>query len=293
VTGSIQNAGTLLVAGNIVGSQDLTLQGTLSVALGGNTLGTTYDQVNVTGAATLSSTALGVTLSGGFEPSSGNTFTILDAGSLTGTFSTLSLPTLRSGLSWTISYDNAGGTVLLSVTGVLPVELVHFGATTVQKTVLLDWQTALERDFDHFELERSRDGRVFTPLANRKAQGVPSVYHYVDENPYSGIHYYRLKMYDKDGKTSYSQIVSAVVGDKTYKIKVYPTRAMDEVFVTTDGGTLTEVRLFNLSGQQVLHQKDGANPLRIDLQSLAAGIYLVAAKNSEGITTTVKMMKTD
>jgi hypothetical protein len=62
------------------------------------------------------------------EPTSGATFTILDATSLTGTFGTSNLPSLSSNLSWSTSYNPSAGTVILSITSVLPIELLAFKA---------------------------------------------------------------------------------------------------------------------------------------------------------------------
>ena len=76
--------------------------GKLDVQLGGNTPGTQYDQLQVTGNVTLSGT-LTVGLINSFMPSVGDQFDILDWGSVRGTFSTLQLPLLAAGLLWDTS----------------------------------------------------------------------------------------------------------------------------------------------------------------------------------------------
>jgi hypothetical protein len=106
-----------------------------------------------------------------YTPSAGVTFTILDAASLLGTFTTTNLPTLPSGLSWSTSYNGSAGTVILTVTGVLPVELLRFSATPTLSAVNLDWSTALEQNTKDFTLKRSRDGKDFTPLSKTDAKG--------------------------------------------------------------------------------------------------------------------------
>jgi len=74
---------------------------TLAIELGGTAPGTDYDQLHVTGALNANGT-LNVSLVGGFSPSIGDTFDILDFGTLTGTFSSLQLPTLATGM-WNTS----------------------------------------------------------------------------------------------------------------------------------------------------------------------------------------------
>jgi hypothetical protein len=86
--------GALTVSGNY--AQAAT--GHLDVDIGGLTPGTQHDQLNLTGtgAATLAGT-LNVSLANGFIPVGGDTFTIMNFTSRTGTFSTLNAPALPIG----------------------------------------------------------------------------------------------------------------------------------------------------------------------------------------------------
>lgn len=294
VMGSIQNSGNLTIEGGISSNQDLIINGTLNVPLSGATLGSGYDQINITGTATLTGGTLNVTLANGYMPTSGSTYTIIDGTSLIGNFSSQSLPALSGGLTWSTSYNGSAGTVILSVSAVLPVELLDFKAMVDNKRVLLDWQTALEQNTESFTLERSRNGQNFSPLSTTKAKGSNSFYNDADEQPFTGINYYRLKMTDKDGQTSYSKVVSAIMGDKTLKIKVYPSLVTDVLTVTTDGGLLTDIQIINMAGQIILnHSKNliNDNTIRIDLSDLPQAIYLVRAQNSEGVVATTKIVK--
>jgi fibronectin-binding autotransporter adhesin len=85
---------------------------TLLMELAGTTPGTLYDQLHVTGQLSLGG-LLEITLAPGFNPTSGNRFDLLDWGSLSGHFDSLSLPALSAGLAW--------NTTQLYVTGVLAV----------------------------------------------------------------------------------------------------------------------------------------------------------------------------
>jgi hypothetical protein len=79
---------------------------TLLVELAGTSPGSQYDVINLSGVGNLSGT-LDVDLLGGFTPQFGDSFDILN-GTTTGTFGTLSLPSLSGGLSWDTSglYSN-------------------------------------------------------------------------------------------------------------------------------------------------------------------------------------------
>ena len=73
----------------------------LAIELGGTTIGSQYDSIAVVGDLSLAG-ALDVSLINGFTPSAGQSFNILDWGSLAGAFSSINLPTL-SGLVWNTS----------------------------------------------------------------------------------------------------------------------------------------------------------------------------------------------
>lgn len=295
VTGSIQNNGTLTDAGSVSASGDFTNNSTLTVNIGGTTLGTNYDQFNITGAATLTGSTLNVAFINGYTAVNGATFTIIDAASLTGTFTISNLPTLSSGLAWMTSYNPTAGTVILSVSAVLPVELLTFKATPSVSTVNLDWSTALEQNTKDYILERSRDGKIFSTLSTTDAKGSNSNYAYLDENPFKGINYYRLTINDLDGKTAYSKIVSVIIGGKTFKIKAYPSVVLDELNVTTDGGEITDVQVLNMAGQIVLKSNKSAisnnGLLTLNLSTLSAATYLVRAQNTEAVVSTTKIVK--
>jgi hypothetical protein len=106
---SLSNSGTIASKTNSPGL--LTVSGTfaqsstgiLGIELGGTSAGTTYDQIAVSGAATLGGT-LNVDLVNGFAPTVGETFKILTRGSGSGTFS--SLTSSDPGLTYSVAYNS-------------------------------------------------------------------------------------------------------------------------------------------------------------------------------------------
>ncbi|MFN0278762.1 MAG: cohesin domain-containing protein [Pyrinomonadaceae bacterium] len=77
-----------------------------------------HDQLLVSGTANLGGT-LNVTLTNAFTPAPGNSFLILDAANSTGTFATTNLPNISPN-SWSVTYNNAAGTVTLVVVAPAP-----------------------------------------------------------------------------------------------------------------------------------------------------------------------------
>ena len=98
---------------------------------------------------------------------------------------------------------------------ILPVVLTDFSAKlSTSSSVLVQWKTSAELNFDYFVVEKSTNGQSFSEAARLSSKGsanVESNYSLTDELPENGINYYRLKMIDKDGTFSYSKVVNVSV----------------------------------------------------------------------------------
>lgn len=93
---------------------------------------------------------------------------------------------------------------------VLPVELTRFTGRPNGCLVDLHWHTESEENFSHFELQKSDNGRDFTPLAEvpgTGGTGVPFSYSYLDKMA-NEQNYYRLKMIDLDGTVEISEVIN-------------------------------------------------------------------------------------
>ncbi|RAK64713.1 hypothetical protein DLM85_18710 [Hymenobacter edaphi] len=116
---------------------------------------------------------------------------------------------------------------LQAARGPLPITLVGFRARAVGEQVELSWETAQEINNQHFELERSADGRSYRSVARITGAGNSSTrrsYRHFDAQPLPGLSYYRLRQVDFDGATSVSDAVAVTrPGDgKAVAISVYP-----------------------------------------------------------------------
>jgi hypothetical protein len=119
---TLANGGTVNVAsGALLGVGTGTFSGSGYQQLANGTLdeeltsGSSFGVINVNGAASLGSGTLDVTLEGGFMPTNGETFDILNftAGDLSGQFSN-GTSFMQDGYTWTLTYNDAGGFVQLT-----------------------------------------------------------------------------------------------------------------------------------------------------------------------------------
>ncbi|HKO79030.1 MAG TPA: hypothetical protein VJU78_01485 [Chitinophagaceae bacterium] len=104
----------------------------------------------------------------------------------------------------------------------LPVSLISFNGHLRNSSVVLKWQTASEQISDHFEVERHVNGTFYEKIGEVMAKGESRAtvdYSFIDDRPLPGNNIYRLKMVDRDGKFTYSYVVTINI-QKTVFIRV-------------------------------------------------------------------------
>jgi hypothetical protein len=163
-----------------------------------------------------------------------------------------------------------------TITASLPIELTQFKVeTTDNNTALLTWQTASERDNVGFDIEKSLDGKTFEKIGFVKGfgtTGTPQYYSLLD-NKLRQLSYYRLRQIDLDGKTAYSNTLSAQPKSKLNQIKVYPNPASTELTVELPTGAF-EAQIFDVLGRLVARQS-GEGSLIVNLSRYTEGVYFV------------------
>ncbi len=118
-----------------------------------------------------------------------------------------------SGTIKTTSSTSTFGTFALgssSASNTLPVELMFFSVEKDERSALLKWQTASEKNNDYFTIEKTSDGANFQTVGTVSGVGNSSVKNtsqHRDENPFTGTSYYRLKQTDFDGRFEIFKLV--------------------------------------------------------------------------------------
>ncbi len=189
----------------------------------------------------------------------------------------------NSGVGYTLSFS---GTASLDCT-ILPVELIDFEAEYLPEVdeVELHWATASERNNDHFDLERSTDGVHFEVIGVLKGAGdtdYETHYYTVDPDPFTGVNYYRLNQWDKDGKGKYSEVISVNILEDFYDmLSVFPnpTTGLTEVIFNSYNKGEATLRVTGADGKVIINTtietNKGGNQANMDLSGNGNGIYLV------------------
>jgi len=172
----------------------------------------------------------------------------------------------------------------------LPIELSTFSARVIDNEVVeLDWRTALEIDAEGFEIQRSSDGATFATIGKVTAEGRPSYYDFMDEEPLKGISYYRLKQTENNGRFTYSHVEKVEIENKTIKsIRLAPNPTMSNSFVNLTAYEDSSATLQVVSMQGMVHRTEaveirkGFNKFPINTQRLSNGLYFVTLTDRTG-----------
>ncbi|WP_159474536.1 C25 family cysteine peptidase [Dyadobacter sp. 3J3] len=178
-----------------------------------------------------------------------------------------------------------------------PVELFGFKGKPNGNSVMLEWNTAWERNNGRFVVERSYNAKNFVEIGSVEGKGnsnQQSYYNFFDTNPIKGINYYRLKQVDliSSGSTNenfnYSSIISVVTSQDDVFL-VYPNPSSDAVNVGLNiPATLTSWSLTDVSGQII---SKGITLKPISIKGFKNGEYILKIVTSNGDVYSKKIVK--
>ena len=167
------------------------------------------------------------------------------------------------------------------VSGVVPIKLSSFACTANGNTAYLSWQSAEETNASKYIVQYSNDGRRFKDIASVFATGSNSKYNYIHQQV-SGTAFYRLKMMDKDGSFSYSEIRVVKFDSKT-GITIAPNPAGESIYLfAKNAATIKSTQVFSVEGYLAKSISNYSNGQPINISSLAKGIYLLKVIYSNG-----------
>ena len=167
---------------------------------------------------------------------------------------------------------------------VVPIDLLNFTGKDNITDIKLNWETANERDVNHFVVEKSMDTyKNFKAIGEVKAVGqsaTPQYYSFVDAQP-SLLNYYRLKIMNNDGRFEYSKTL-AFQSEKHSKsmVMLYPNPATNILNVVLNQSFYHKatISLADMTGKILLTQAKnydtmGNSPFVFNTQDLQNGVF--------------------
>jgi Secretion system C-terminal sorting domain len=171
--------------------------------------------------------------------------------------------------------------------GVLPVKLSSFNAAIRGTDVTLTWVIESNMKENYFEVERSTDGTSFRKVYTLSSSGTTGRGSYQQDDNISGlgspVFYYRLKMFEADGKYSYSETrtvhssTQALMG-----ISTFPNPAVNQLTINLPQGwqgQKVKLEMFDVSGKltKSVDMASATTTTSISVSDLGKGLYVVKA----------------
>jgi hypothetical protein len=209
-----------------------------------------------------------------------------------------------------IDFDPGPGSVTLnSATGntfiinlgagvALPLVLLDFSGKQAPAGNLLQWKTAQEINTREFEIEWSDNGQRFSTIALRPAAGNSNAtlqYSYLHAGNIDGDNYYRLKMVDMDGRSSYSPVIRISNKPASPGFTVFPNPVADVAQLSIQALKKETIRftIYSVDGKQVssatFNLDKGNNRFDWNLNFIPAGKYFM--KSESGAFKTIQFIK--
>ena len=158
----------------------------------------------------------------------------------------------------------------------------------------LSWETQQESNSNHFDIQRSSDGRSWQTIGMLDAAGSSTTrrsYAYMDKDPQPTLNYYRLQLVDNDGSMKVSEIKLVTLSSGS-TIRVFPNPASDHIDVslgTAVPSGVIAIRLIDAQGRLLMQRKavDAAGQtISLPVAGYSPGSYIIQLLSSGGIRLT-------
>ncbi len=158
------------------------------------------------------------------------------------------------------------GSVARFIFNPLPVNLISFNVTQSASTAISVWKVAEEQEVREYQIERSIDGKSFSPITSiASLKSSSAEYRFVDQSPASGWNYYRLRTIEDNGDVRLSSVVSLYFETgKGFNLSLFPN--------PVTGGNLT---IKSFEGKANIRLNSIVDPMgrRIDLGKSETGLF--------------------
>lgn len=178
-----------------------------------------------------------------------------------------------SDIVWTGNDPDITDPIIL--TGPLPIELISFNLKQRGESCQITWVTGSEVNNDFFTVERSRNLSFWEVIAYVDGAGNSShtiEYAHLDEHPWSGVSYYRLRQTDFDGAYMTFNVQSLQFAEDV-EVMLYPNPANE--YMVISGQNVEHVEVIDALGR--VHSISPSNTSdtqqQYDVSNLPDGVY--------------------
>jgi hypothetical protein len=169
---------------------------------------------------------------------------------------------------------------------VLPLKWITFTGVAKEDKVVLNWETASETNSGFYDVLRSTDGtdwKIIGQLASKNES--KNQYSFIDNDP-SALNLYKIRETDRDGRTSYSAVITvSIVRESAMVLQPNPSAnhqfscRIDDAFVLAGGQV--QVSVIDLMGRQMMSFTTTPKQLiPVNAATLPSGKYYVIIRSA-------------
>jgi len=197
------------------------------------------------------------------------------------------LPKLSAGTTyyWRVDAVMADSAVVtgdlwsFTTAGSLPVQLINFSGTALDKANELKWETANEINLKGYEVQRLSENNVWQVIGFIVSNAYGEFYKFLDESPFS-VSRYRLKIENVGGAKSFSNVINLIrPNNSLVKISSDATSGRFRLNLYDNNGSPLKTALitvYDLRGNILLTNQTNNLDSYIDVSVLSKGGYLVS-----------------
>ncbi len=166
----------------------------------------------------------------------------------------------------------------------LPVQLESFTVIVEHQIAILKWAIGMPGDADHFEIDKSIDGKNFLQIGEVTASPYQTEYEFNQKTIEPGTVYFQIRIIEKTGRSLSSRIVRVDTENNGWSIHVNPTIIQSgtaNLKVSAPEATKLNITISSSNGITVRRFQwsviAGENMVSLNLSGLANGIYQLVA----------------
>ncbi|HRH49635.1 MAG TPA: hypothetical protein PLP23_12845 [Panacibacter sp.] len=141
----------------------------------------------------------------------------------------------------------------------LPVLFGGFNGTLKGQSAQLTWNTKTEINCKHFEIQKSNNGTTWLKFATVSAKNntTGSQYSITDNIATDAKSYYRIKLINLDGSSTYSSIIILRKNGSSAIIDLLgnPVKDVINLNISNDAASVYELALYTMDGRKILSQR--------------------------------------
>ncbi len=183
----------------------------------------------------------------------------------------------------------------------LPIQLKSFTAKLINNSSAeIKWQVNTSSNPKIFVVERSSDGISFDIIGTVNGNTTNNNYQFIDNQiTKTGYQYYRLKMTDLDGKTTFSNIAKVFINSGSFVISnVYPQPLKSNtanIVISAPEKANLQLLLTDITGRILINKnisvEKGENTVQLNMSTINNGSYFISAISTNTKSNTLSLIK--